>query len=180
VGRLFANIILPVSLAVASAAASAAAPAQLAAFRPSGAPRATGYVRHWRFKADDTTPIVTIMVSPAGTFSFSYRLSACGRGAFHITGRFTSTPFRNEPFEQVFAGANGYLVTFHAAGSCQGAGQSAGNTFTWYGARGVGTGFVENGKWPDTRMVTGVMTQVATTASSRGSLQCDWAMSAVY
>ena len=152
----------------------------LGAVHPDGAPRATGYVGHWMFNANDGAPQLTVPVSRSGAFNFSYRPSYCGSGSFRIVGAFTSTPFRNVPFQAEFDGMKGYLVTFTATGSCQGRQNSTGNTFTWKGARGIATGYVDNGKWPDSRGVMGIMTQVATTIGGSGPLSIDWGMAPVY
>jgi hypothetical protein len=142
----------------------------------SGAPRATGYVARWKFNANDGTPLEVITVAPSGHFVFNYRPSSCSSGGFHISGAFAAVRFVNVPFLPVFQGLKGYVVTFSAGGSCWG----HDNTFTWHGARGIATGFVNDGKWPDSRFVQGEMTQVATTKGARGPLTIDWGMAAEY
>lgn len=152
-------------------ATSPVAPSALAQARPSAptpAIPATGYVGKWYFNANDEAPSEVLHVTPQGRFAFSYRPSECSSGAFHIVGAFRSALTTVD-------GTTGSLVTFTAGGSCYG----HQNTFTWKGARGAAVGYTQGAKWPDSRVVFGEMTQVATTASSSGPLEVDWGMSAI-
>ena len=178
--RPFSSLALSLVVAVGGALVPLQAAQALGVAHSDGAPRATGYVGRWVFDANDGTPQITVRVSRSGAFNFSYRPSYCGSGSFHILGSFTSAPFRNVPYQAEFSGMKGYLVSFTATGSCQGRENSTGNTFTWKDARGIATGYDDNGKWPDSRSVMGIMTQVATTVGASGPLAIDWGMSPVY
>ncbi len=130
-------------------------------------PPVHGYDGHWLFNANDGEPIAHIEVARNGTFSFTYRPSYCGTGAFAFRGAF-------EQVRASFLGTPGYSVAMTVSGSCDGKGQSAGNLFSWSKPKAISV----LDKWPDSRAVQGELVQTAVDGTARGDLEIDLSMSA--
>jgi hypothetical protein len=84
--------------------------------------------------------------------------------------------FHNVPYNALYAGQSGYLVTLTATASCRGSQTgNISNTFTWSRARGITAS-----AWPNGRYVQGDIIQTAcVTGGTCSPLDIDWSMNAV-